>query len=313
MKSIKLPSWTDALLGLGEIAVPPHAFFLGPERLSYASFQDSSSGRALLQEVEVPISPTWFGEGVIGGPIQEEAAFHTALETLIGKLVEPPSSASLVLPGEWIRATYLNVDHTPKKRAELDEVVRWKLRQVVPFRIDDVRISHTQIGAGDSNRFLVAFAIDQFLRQLESAFSARGITLGSIQPISLALFEVVPHDDGVDALLWASDRAVSLIAREDGDPVLLRYRRIRSADLKESTVRRDLRLSRSWSEENTKSGITRLRIAVPTEERNLFESWCRKDLGVETVEHLDLSPNNLPPGSEWRLAPLLGAVNRRVA
>lgn len=304
------------LAGSGAMPPPPHAFALGPDRLTYAAFAPGEAGPTLTQEVEVPASPSWFGDGVLGGPLTDESAFATALESLIGKLVEAPPEASLVLPGEWLRTTYVEVDHVPGKRAELDEVVRWKLRQMVPFRIDDVRLSYSPVASnganGDGNRFLVGFAIDQFLEQLESAFAALDVRLGAIAPLSLTLLDALPAGDGY--LLWASDRAVSLVARRAGEPELMRYKRLKSSlpEARERTVRTDLRLSRSWADENAGGSIATVRLAVPVEERERFAAWCRDDLGADHVEPLDLSARNLPPGSEWRLAPLLGAVSRRV-
>lgn len=308
--------WLHRLSGIGRVAVPPHAFALGPERLNYASFNPGEATPALTQEVEVPMSPSWFGDGVLGGPLLDESAFATALESLVGKLVEAPPEASLVLPGEWLRTTYVEVDHVPKKRAERDEVVQWKLRQMVPFRIDDVRLSYSPVRPiadnGDGNRFLVGFAIDQFLDQLESAFAGVEVRLGSIVPLSLTLLDALPAGDGT--LLWASERAVSLIARRGGEPALMRYKRLKSAlpEARERTVRTDLRLSRSWADENGGGAVGKVLTAVPVEERERFAAWCREDLGADVVEPLDLSDRNLPPGSEWRLAPLLGAVSRRV-
>lgn len=304
------------MVGVGEIPVPPHAFGLGPERLSYAAFSNGNGRRVLTHEVEVPVSSSWFGEGVLGGPLSDEAAFATALETLIGKLVEAPRQASLVLPGEWLRTTYVEVDHRPKKRAELDEVVKWKLRQVVPFRIDDVRLSYRQVAASagsDGHRFLVGFVIDRFVAQLESAFAAHDIRLGAVLPLALTLLDALPDGDG--SLLWASDAAVSLVARRGGEPVLLRYKRLRSssAETRERTVRSDLRLTRSWVDENADGDIGELRLAVPTEDSERFAAWCRADLGARNVASLDLSSQGLPAGSEWRLAPLLGAASRKVA
>lgn len=307
--------WLRGLTGAGRMPVPPHAFALGPERLTYAAFAPVEAGPALAQEVEVPVSPSWFGDGVLGGPLTDESAFAAALESLIGKLVEVPAEASLVLPGEWLRTTYVEVDHVPGKRAERDEVVQWKLRQMVPFRIDDVRLSYAAVppagGNGDGNRFLVGFAIDQFLDQLEAAFNAVEIRLGAIVPLSLTLLDALPAGDGF--LLWASDRAVSLVSRRDGEPRLLRYKQLKATlpELRERTVRTDLRLSRSWADENGGT-VEKVALAVPVEDRERFASWCREDLGAETVEPLDLTARNLPAGSEWRLAPLLGAVSRRV-
>lgn len=308
--------WLQRLAGTARSPVPPHAFALGPERLTYAAFAPGEAGPALAQEVEVPVSPSWFGGGVLGGPLMDESAFAAALESLIGKLVEAPAEASLVLPGEWLRTTYVEVDHVPAKRAERDEVVRWKLRQMVPFRIDDVRLSYAAVrpvgGNGDGNRFLVGFAIDQFLDQLEAAFNAVEIRLGAVVPLSLTLLDALPAGDG--ALLWASDRAVSLVSRRDGEPGLLRYKRLKSTvpEARERTVRTDLRLSRSWADENADGAVDSVRLAVPVEDRERFAAWCREDLGAGSVEPLDLTARNLPAGSEWRLAPLLGAVSRRV-
>ncbi len=304
------------LLRPGSVQVPPHAFWASGDRLSYAAFEEGPKGRRLLHEAQVLASPDWFGQGVLGGPISDEASFDAALDSLLAKLPETPTSASLVLPGEWVRTTYIDLDQVPSKASELDEVVQWKLRQVVPFRVDDVRISYQRVPTAEgANRFLVAFAINRFLQQLETTFASRGIHIGMILPVGLALFELLNENDGLRGILWGGSGVVSLLIGSAKKPALLRYRSFTagSAQRQESQIRRDLRLSRSWMDDHTDGQLTLLSIAAPDEDRRNYAAWCREDLGAATVKALNLSDHNLPAGIEWRLAPLLGAVERRVA
>ena len=55
--------------------------------------------------------------------------------------------ASLVMPDAWLRVTFTESGDLPSAADARDEVLRWKLRRLVPFRVDELRVGATEVDA----------------------------------------------------------------------------------------------------------------------------------------------------------------------
>ena len=64
MRSTKLPSWTERLLGLDPIAAPPHVFTLTRGELAYGSFHRSDGGYVFEAVAATPLDPETFTDRI---------------------------------------------------------------------------------------------------------------------------------------------------------------------------------------------------------------------------------------------------------
>lgn len=328
MKSTKSPSWIERLLGLGPVAAPPHAFRVDAESISYAGFRREGGVYAVAETAEVALPPNTFHEGLLGGPPREPEVFREAVEALVGGLSQPPREASLVLPDAWLRVAFTDLA-APPTGSDREEVLRWKLKRLVPFRVDELRLTAQTVlplprqSEEEPYRVLLGFAVESLLTQLEDAFAHAGVRLGRITNASLGLVSAVARqlDDSLSAVALVDGGGYSLIFVRDGEPVLHRYKAF-AGSLPEGTrdgfVVRDLRLTRSFLEEQLPGvPVRRALVAAPAGERAAWTERLSRalDAPADGVGREQLLPlDTTVPRTDWhRLGSMLGAAARVVA
>jgi hypothetical protein len=311
--------------------VPPHVFLLDEERLRYGQFLRDRHGFRFrgYREAALPRDP--FLHGPLGGPLRDPAGFGELVKGLLGQIPgggKAVRDASLVVPDAWLRVTFAESGELPKQSAALDEVLRWKLKRLVPFRVDELRVSAAEVtplsNQEEPNRLLLGFAVEQLLAQVEDAFAASGVRLGQISNVSLSLLSALqsPGPDVFAALVVVEPEGYTLIFARGGEPVLHRYKGF-AGSLPEAAragfVSRDLKLTRNFLDEHFPgSALGPVLLVAPPE----FEpSWLdRLEEGLGTPA-APLDGRHLPPlraedaaVPPWRdLAPMLGAARREVA
>lgn len=323
-----------SLLGFRPVPVPPHAFSVDPERLAYGRFVRNGGELELAAYREQELGPKLFQHGLLGGPLREPATFDAKLGALLEGLDAPVHDASLVVPDTWLRITFAEVGELPRDPAARSEVLRWKLKRLVPFRVEELRLGSVQVeplpdaDASEPNRVLIGFALDALLEQLEDGFAKAGVRIGSITSSSLVLLGLLAdrEPDGLTALAVVENGSYSLAFARHGEPVLHRYKAAAGATSEATRgglVERDLKLTRRFLEEQLPSEpIGRILLVSPPEREPEWIEWLEAGLGqaVEplTRRHLPLTESgmlattaSLPP---WRrLAPMLGAARQEVS
>lgn len=304
MRSIRLPSWTERLLGLEPQPVPPHVFALDGRHLRYGGFSASADALSFdtYRLVELPVD--LFVDGPLGGPVSDPAHLNEIVGDFLGGLGVNVREANLVVPDAWMRLLFTEVEELPAKTAQQEEIVRFKLRRLVPFRIEELRIAWHQVSALPDQeapiRVLVGFAIDSLMSELEGAFAAHGVYLGQVTNGSLAtlaaLSRRVPPDD-LAALVMVEDGTYTIAYLRRGEPVLYRYKFLGELpeNARDAVIRRDLHLTRTFVESNLPdTQLTRLVLATePSVDPMTWSAWLEDELGVRAepigMEHLPLS------------------------
>jgi hypothetical protein len=308
--------------------VPPHAFGVGPRGLAYLGLRRGAAGLEVREKQALPFAGRIFGAGALGSPVEDETALAEAVRALVGRLAAPPHQASLVLPDAWARAQLVELGALPERPELRLEVLRFRLRRLVPFRVEDLRIDAVPIapvaGQADSIRALALCAAENVVAALERAFAAAGVRLGQVVGESLARLEALRAGGslpGLAALAAVDAEGFTLVVTRDGEPVLWRQKSFDDqleADERAPLAAAELRLTRSFlTERLTESGPlgTVLLVAPP----GLEALWSRVleeglECPVATLGRPHLPLADVPVGASFaELAPLVGAACREVA
>jgi hypothetical protein len=310
------------------VPAPPHVFSLDGERLRYGQIARDRHGFRLRSYREAALPRDPFQHGPLGGPPRDPAAFRELVGGLVKDIPGGVRDASLVLPDTWLRVTFTESGDLPKETAALDEVLRWKLRRLVPFRVDELRVDATEVspipGQEEPRRLLLGFGVEQLLAQIEEAFAAAGVRLGRISNASLSLLSAVQSaaTEGFSALVLVADDGYTLIFSRGSEPVLHRYKGF-TGNLPDaaraSFVGRDLKLTRNFLDEHFPGAtLGSVLLLSPPELEPAWLDRLEEGLGrpAAPVDGRHLPPlraeeAGVPP---WRsLAPMLGAARQEVA
>lgn len=322
MRSIKLPLWSKKLLGLDPVPAPGHVFAIDRERVRYAYFARDNGDLSFREYHTEELGNSAFQSGPLGGPVRDIDQFAQAFGALVERIPQAPQEASLVLPDQWLRVAFTDIEEFPRGTSR-EDVLRFKLRRMVPFRVEDLRVNAVEApsldGSGGQRRFLLGFAIETLLAQLEATLDQHGVSVGQLSNEGLSLLPVMEPilGGGLSAVVHATPGSYTLIVTQSAQPVLHRFKTLpEDPETRARLVPRELLLTRNYLRQEVKGRrLGELILVAPSEEQNSWKSWVE-----EAFEHPVRSIGDEWPElsgtvtgvSSWQVAPLLGAAARGV-
>lgn len=259
---------------------PRHAFAVTEEAVHYG-FLDRRRSR--LERVESrPLPADTVQLGPVGLLQVKVERLKATLESLKGVVGDFPKRAALVVPDAWLRALVLELEALPRRREEAEEVIRWRLKKLLPCRPEEVRLDYTPCGT--NGRVLVVLGLDKPLSSLEEAFLASGCELGSIEPVSVALSGVLPPSPRPLVLVSVVGRAMAIVVLSEGRVQLSRLKlmpqaagRAQGLALRELSRTAQFLADRGW----TTAGFS---VVVAAGEESLAKAiqlWALEQKGVD--------------------------------
>jgi type IV pilus assembly protein PilM len=148
------------------------------------------------------------------------AAIRTALEQ-----VSPRSRAiTLLVPDTIVRVFMLDFDTLPTKRSEATPVLRFRLRKMVPFDVEQAGVSYQILSqTKDQCKVLAAIIPGPVLAEYEAVVRSAGYEPGALLPASLAAIETV---NAMEAVLAANLSARGITTLITNGQELLLYRNV---------------------------------------------------------------------------------------
>ena len=216
----------EALLSLRP-KYPPVAVEVERGRLTLVRVKRKARQRPLLEAFRIQPAPqpepggsaTVFKPNL--GSLEDMARQAKELFAMSGT---KPGRLSLILPDNLAKVSIVSLPERPANRKQLGEMLRFKLRRSVPFKLEDAAISSWALpAAGPEHHFLVAVMMRSVVEQYEAAFEAAGGRPGLVDLCTPSLFNLARADiakavsGGSDAALLNCTRTyfTLLIVRAD--------------------------------------------------------------------------------------------------
>jgi type IV pilus assembly protein PilM len=144
----------------------------------------------------VPLRPGVFSAGLKTPNFSDRSAVTSAIRQAIDEVSERDAKITLVIPDTAVRVLLLDFDSLPAKSAEILPIIRFRLRKLVPFEIEDASVSYQVMGSKDGLvRTIVAVVPGPVLAEYESAVREAGYEPGVVLPSTMAALAAVASDE----------------------------------------------------------------------------------------------------------------------
>jgi len=275
---------------------PPHAFALEGGRIVYGRLSRSRDRLVAVRPRALPHG--WFELGPVGVLHVDRATLEGALAGLVAELEKVPARASLVVPNCWVRSLVVEVGELPRNRAEAEELLRWKLKKLLPCRPEEARLDFVPLP--DNGRVWTVLGLEKPLAVTEEVFAGRGIAVGRLEPVALTLLSLLPPDPAPQLLLSLDPRTFAAILVGNGAVRLVRHKLLPGAGAAaEAAVLRELAATLAYVRER-QNPAGPLTVLVATDVETLRSSvlqWAEAQEGVE-VRPLTVRDPRLGEGGE---------------
>jgi hypothetical protein len=321
--------------------VPPYVFAVRRKELRFAAFARPVGGAPGLELTELhslPLPEGLFGSGPLGVPVGESETLAAAVRLLVARVGKPVREASVVLPDSWARNMVVELGELPEDPAARLEVLRFRVKRTVPYRVEDLRLEAVALaGPGEarpgaagsagngegSGQSLVTLANAAVCGLVEEAFPRCSIRVGQLSGATLATLQALlpgELESGLHGLALVDSDGFNLVLTRGGVPVVWRQKSftegLSDAD-RARLLTSELRLTRTLLLDRFPGEtLAAVYLAAP---RTVEPFWLQVlAQGLETqptrlrLEHLGLAADGVGDALA-ELAPLAGAASREVA
>lgn len=249
--------------------------------------------RGVLHGAAQELPEGTFELGPIGLQTVDPGRLEPVVRSVQERLAGAPRAA-VVLPTGWLRSHLLEFDQLPRKRAEVEDVVRWRLKRLLPVATSELRIAWLQLEPlGATRRLLTTVGLRRAVDTLEATLEAAGIVPGLM---TTRVFAVAAAGNGAAPaprlVIQGEAGFLSLLLLAGNGPRLLRTKHLGGASDDPGVVRRELDLSLRFIRE-TLAITDPLPVAASLDDdvlRTVVAAWVGDTDGV--------TPAAAPPAAE---------------
>jgi|APFre7841882724_1041349.scaffolds.fasta_scaffold03692_4 hypothetical protein len=247
-----------------------------------------------------PMPPGVFEVGPVGLQSVDRRKLSAVLASIHGRL-DGARRVAAVVPTGWTRSYVLSFPELPRRQRELEQVVQWRLKKLLPVPPTDLRMSLVNLASADGTRPMLAMVgLERALAEVESAFRDVSIEIGLITGQIFGL--AATPAPGARLLVQQDEGFLSLLLTEDDGSRLIRAKHLASSGRLADAVRRELNLTLSYCREALGIG-GEIGLEVFAESADLereIEDWRTGQAGVPRVPARPL-PSFTVGGAQERL------------
>jgi type IV pilus assembly protein PilM len=159
----------------------------------------------------------------IGEPnLRAPEAVASAIRSALGNVAPRTHNVTLVLPDTVVRVFVLDFDALPSRPAEADQVLRFRLRKMVPFEVEHAGLSYQILSETKTECKVLAVVLPNLiLAEYEAAVRTAGYEPGAVLPSSLVSLATI---DSLEAVLVANLSSLALTTIITNGNNLMLYR-----------------------------------------------------------------------------------------
>ena len=202
---------------------PPNAYQVARTYLSGVHY--SKKEKKITSRVVRPLPAGILEPAFDKANVADPAGFEKALREVAFKLGPIGGSVSLLLPESCLRVFILTFESLPSSPAERQEMLRWRLNKIVPFKPGDMRLSYDVIKSNGQSKVLLALARADVVREYESLFGRIGLKIRTVGVPVLNLLNLVRLEPPGHAMIAnVEEDALGLLTILDGEVSLFRFK-----------------------------------------------------------------------------------------
>ncbi len=212
---------------------PRLACEITPEGVIAARLQND--GQALMSFAPLPAGALKPGLGADN--LVDRGAVEMAVRKALDDVSAREKQLTLVVPDPAVRVLMLDFDTLPSKKQEALPIVRFRLRKLMPFEVEDAAVSYQVMRQGADQAHLLVTVMPGTLRnEYEGAVRAAGYEPGVLLPSTLASLAALTTNDA--ALVVNRNGSSLTTAIAAGNELLLHRTQELAAD--EELLKQDL-------------------------------------------------------------------------
>jgi type IV pilus assembly protein PilM len=137
------------------------------------------------------LKPGIITPGLSAPNVHDGQALRTAIRGALGAVTSKSRDVIVVLPDAAIRVLLLDFETLPAKAAEVELVVRFRLKKSLPFDVEQAAVSYDIRRDNGTIRVVAAVSPHSVISEYEAAFRDVGYSPGVVMPSSLAALGLV--------------------------------------------------------------------------------------------------------------------------
>jgi len=209
-----------------------------------------------------------------------------AIRSTLQQVCVDSRAVTVVIPDVTTRVFLLDFDSLPEFAADTEDIIRFRLRKVVPFNVENANVSYQSLPPqAERCRILAAITPEPVLAEYEEAVDAAGYLAGAVLPSGLAALAAIRSSEPVLSAYLSESSLTTAITH--GNDVLL-YRAHELPDDRTqrlSDVRRDVAVAAAYFEDWVMTSPQCLRYAGTSTTTEFARSLALPGLSVA-----DLAP-----------------------
>ncbi|MEW5805805.1 MAG: pilus assembly protein PilM [Acidobacteriota bacterium] len=270
------------------------------------------------------------GQSIFHPEIHDREALMKVIKDALFQIGFKTPRLSLVIPDNIVRVSLLNFQEIPSNRRQLMEMIKWKLKRSIPFKLEDANISYQVLGntANDRERvILVSLMLKSILRQYEELFQEMDMRAGLIDIATFGIHNLYRRamEEMTDiALLNFSCNYFTFLIFRQGNMMFFRCKNYQAHEGMDEdevmrSLKRELTTSLSYySEKLSGKGLEKVYIRSASYPAERIVSLVG-EIGLEEYEIIDPSAivhfdgfPNCDHESKQKLTPAIGAIVGRI-